>query len=249
MKPHNRAGDVVCSTSTCFSVVLVLIVKMSSDSIPDYYAILEISPGASSEEIRTAYRKASLKCHPDRITGGPNLQQRKKKATEQFQAVADAYFILIDDNRRRNYDRLRASRPTSSSASSSASYFASFFGGNNASNNEDPAEEELREDGRPDPGHVFGNVFEEMLRPEVHSFAPVWTWTGAVAGAALGFIVGNVAGAAVGGFSGSRLGAVRDAKGKAVYQVFIDLTGEQRAEILRNLAFKVLGSAMNNMSV
>jgi len=123
---------------------------------------------------------------------------------------------------------------------------------------------------RPDPEHVFGNVFEEMLRPEVNRALPLWTWSGAAAGATLGFvrpslslyerpssscakltplltlsrsqIAGNLAGAAVGGFAGSKLGAIRDAKGKAVYAVFKDLDGAQKAQILAALASKVFGS-------
>lgn len=92
---------------------------------------------------------------------------------------------------------------------------------------------------QPDPEHVFGSVFEDMLKPEVNRHIPIWvslsnsmgargqplmqlrqTWMGAAAGAAIGFIAGNLPGAAIGGYGGSRLGAVRDAKGKAVYEVF-----------------------------
>ena len=41
---------------------------------------------------------------------------------------------------------------------------------------------------------------------------------------------------------GNRLGAVRDAKGRAVSEVFLSLPGSERAEILRTLAVKILGS-------
>ena len=72
-------------------------------SFPDYYALLNISKNASSDEIRTAYKKESLKCvaicfqflvadnlkvmvcrtHPDRLTQATPAE--KKKATEKFQ--------------------------------------------------------------------------------------------------------------------------------------------------------------------
>jgi len=52
-------------------------------------------------------------------------------------------------------------------------------------------------------------------------------------------IAGNIAGATIGGFAGSRLGAIRDAKGKSVYTVFTQLGSDQKAQILKALAVKV----------
>ena len=52
-------------------------------------------------------------------------------------------------------------------------------------------------------------------------------------------IAGNIAGATIGGFAGSRLGSIRDAKGKAVYTVFTELGADQKAAILKALAVKV----------
>lgn len=42
---------------------------------------------------------------------------------------------------------------------------------------------------------MFGDVFEELLRPEVERVVPIWRWVGAASGAALGFIAGNLPGA------------------------------------------------------
>ena len=98
--------------------------------------------------------------------------------------------------------------------------------------------------------------------------APWWSWTGAVCGGGLGFIVANIPGLMVGAYAGNRLGAIRDAKGKSVAAVFSELGGNQRAEvsirlivhyshdirlkllfkILRALATKILGTAANAMS-
>ena len=47
-----------------------------------------------------------------------------------------------------------------------------------------------------------------------------WSVVGSLSGATMGFIVANFPGAVAGGVAGNRLGAVRDAKGKSVYQVF-----------------------------
>jgi len=78
----------------------------------------------------------------------------------------------------------------------------------------------------------------------VESYCPWWTYIGAVCGGGIGFIVANVPGLMVGAFAGNRLGAIRDAKGKSVAAVFAQLGGNERAEILRALALKVLGSAL-----
>jgi len=81
-----------------------------------------------------------------------------------------------------------------------------------------------------------------MLRPEIQRTVPFWTLLGAASGAGLGFIIANIPGALMGGYAGNRLGAIRDAKGKSVLEVFNTLASEQKADILKSLAFKVLGS-------
>lgn len=86
------------------------------------------------------------------------------------------------------------------------------------------------------------SITNGRLEPEVANVHRRWTWVGGAAGAALGYIVANIPGAVAGGFAGNRLGAIRDAKGKSVAAVFATLPGAQKAEILRALAFKVLGS-------
>lgn len=65
---------------------------------PDYYEILGISPSASNEEIKKAYRKMALLYHPDRNPGN-------KQAEEKFKTTAEAYSVLIDPQKRSIYDR------------------------------------------------------------------------------------------------------------------------------------------------
>ncbi len=65
----------------------------------DYYEILGISRTASPEEIKSAYRKAALKWHPDR---NPD---NKKPAEERFRESTEAYSVLSDPQRRAAYDR------------------------------------------------------------------------------------------------------------------------------------------------
>lgn len=49
------------------------------------------------DQIKTAYKRASLLCHPDRIPQAtPGSDLKRKQATVKFQAVADAYYTLSD---------------------------------------------------------------------------------------------------------------------------------------------------------
>jgi len=67
----------------------------------DYYATLEVSRGASADEIKKAYRKLALKYHPDR---NPD----DKKAEAKFKEVSEAYEVLSDENKKRIYDQYGA---------------------------------------------------------------------------------------------------------------------------------------------
>jgi len=43
----------------------------------DPYAALGLTPAATEKEIKSAYRKVSLKCHPDRVRWAPRLTPRR----------------------------------------------------------------------------------------------------------------------------------------------------------------------------
>jgi len=66
----------------------------------DYYEILTITPEASPEEIKKAYRKLALETHPDRNPGDALAEERFKKVNE-------AYVVLSDTDKRSQYDQYR----------------------------------------------------------------------------------------------------------------------------------------------
>lgn len=66
----------------------------------DYYKILEVHPEASLEIIKKAYQTLVLRYHPDR-----HVPLKKKWGEEKFKELSEAYQILSDPIKRREYDR------------------------------------------------------------------------------------------------------------------------------------------------
>jgi curved DNA-binding protein len=64
----------------------------------DYYSVLGIKNGSSDEEIKKAYRKQAMKYHPDRNEGDT-------KAESKFKDISEAYAVLSDKKKRREYDQ------------------------------------------------------------------------------------------------------------------------------------------------
>lgn len=67
----------------------------------DFYAVLGVPKNATSADIKKAYRKLARDLHPDHNPSNP-------QAEERFKAVSEAYGVLSDDKRRREYDELRS---------------------------------------------------------------------------------------------------------------------------------------------
>ncbi|KAL1987637.1 hypothetical protein VTN96DRAFT_2878 [Rasamsonia emersonii] len=231
---------------------------------PDYYKILGVSPNATQQQIREAYKRASLKSHPDRV---PVDSPERPARTREFQRINDAYYTLSDPGRRREYDRARQEHFRDGGDTTAEEKeedvprrggaggfpWSTFgFGG--------PSERDRQNR----DSQQFGSVFEEMLRDEGLAATSeeeeadgqdrrrrttptqrFWSIVGGISGGALGFIVANVPGALAGAVAGNRLGAIRDARGKSVYDVFLELPQSDKARLLSELAARVLQTTLN----
>ncbi len=68
----------------------------------DYYQILGVSKDATQEQIKAAYRKLAFKYHPDRNKEDPSMAEKMKEINE-------AYAVLSDQTKRREYDTYKES--------------------------------------------------------------------------------------------------------------------------------------------
>lgn len=223
-----------------------------------------MSEGATTQQIREAYKRAALKTHPDRVA---NDSPERAERTRKFQLVNDAYFTLSDATRRRDYDAQRKMfghssgstpedpfgdpeeevPPQAGRGSGPYSWAWNFFTNNASGRGAPAADHEQTQNAQ------FSDVFEEMMREqgmaEEGTNQPTgkfWGMLGGLSGGALGFIVANVPGLVAGAVAGNRLGAIRDAKGKSVYSVFQELPANDKARLLSQLAAKVFSHAVGS---
>ena len=64
----------------------------------DYYDVLGVKKDAKPDEIKKAYRRLAMKYHPDKNAGN-------KEAEEKFKEISEAYEVLNDEQKRRQYDQ------------------------------------------------------------------------------------------------------------------------------------------------
>ena len=87
------------SNKHSFFILFLTLLIINSECAEDYYKLLGVKRTATKAEIKKAFKKLSLKYHPDKNKDNP------KKAKEMFIKIANAYEVLSNDEKRKIYDQ------------------------------------------------------------------------------------------------------------------------------------------------
>ena len=101
--------------------ILVLLATTKADDNRDFYKILGIKRSAKEKEIKKAFKRMSLKTHPDKNPGDEN-------ALKKYQDVSAAYDVLGDAEKRRKYDKCGEKCVNEAGGGGGFDPFADFFG-------------------------------------------------------------------------------------------------------------------------
>ncbi|KAI8050292.1 hypothetical protein BDF22DRAFT_696467 [Syncephalis plumigaleata] len=149
----------------------ILVTYVEPYTFPDYYNILDVAEEANQQDIQLAYQRQAILYHPDNRNSTNTISEEERAL--RFQQLADAFYILKDDDRRQRWRNAHA-----------------------------------------DPEQVFGDAYDELMRPAVEN--PGYLWR--IVGGALGFIVANIPGVIM-----------------SVYTVFKELEEHHRQAIIDSI--------------
>ena len=89
----------------------------------DPYAVLGVSPDDDDDTIKAAYRKLSVKCHPDRFQGQPEEAEMAAK----FRELNEVYEAIDTEEKRRRFRQKAGANLSRGASGAVESYFARLF--------------------------------------------------------------------------------------------------------------------------
>jgi curved DNA-binding protein CbpA len=135
-------------------------------SSSDLYSILGVSPSATQDEIKSAYKKRALEFHPDR--------NKSPGAEDKFKEISQAYSTLSDHSKRQQYDMSRGGSYRSAPSGSSSASHGSSTGRSGGYSADGPSFSDVRWDhsgqsrmSNKEAEQMFNNMFgnmEQLLR-------------------------------------------------------------------------------------
>jgi len=125
----------------------------------DYYYILGIDENASIEEVKKAYRKLSLKFHPDKNEGDKFFEER-------FKEINEAYETLVDPEKKRIYDFSRNSSSEYSGSDKQEEYKGSKNTNTSNSYNKNNPEETYADESKDRTDNFDGSLSNDEYRRE-----------------------------------------------------------------------------------
>ena len=140
--------------TACFRFRLTSIRKFS-----DFYKILGVDRKADVKEIKKAFRKQSLECHPDKFPGDAAKEAR-------FKTISEAYQTLSDASARRDYDaKLGGTSPRSGTPSQHGKYAAYTNNPNNFRQYRNPNQNPFER------SEKWNEVFDELNKQRYNNFS------------------------------------------------------------------------------
>lgn len=131
---------------------------MQSYKNKDYYLVLGIKPSATQKEVKAAYRTLARKYHPD-VNKGNKLSEQK------FKEVGEAYFVLSDEKKRKQYDLLKGYNETPKNTENVSQQAKKRASDAYTERNEEKSttDKTSKSSKSPQPEKSFNDVFNEFL--------------------------------------------------------------------------------------